>query len=394
MRDVFQEAMAQLSAGHKAVVATVVRTKGSTPQKPGAKLLVREDGTGVGTLGGGCVEGDIWFAAKELLSRGGSAQYREYELNEDLAAEDGLICGGTMFFLIDPIYKPEELLSYAEEIDAAYQGHGSVALASLIKLPGEDDGPLLSGAGTGRKLFIRHDGTTNGSLGSEALDEDAAKRAVTLMDHGRNEYVVTGDGTEYFIEAYTTPPRLILAGGGHISNSIAPLAAKLGFQVYITDDRAEFANPERFPEAVETVVARPEEAIPNLPTNPNTFIIIATRGHRYDNVALAAAAATPARYVGLLGSKRKTILIYEDLLRMGVSLERLRELRAPIGLDIHARTPDEIAVSILAEMLMFRLGGTGAVLKLADGLVDKAYAKFLASESASRVPEAAASSSD
>jgi xanthine dehydrogenase accessory factor len=395
MKDVFQEARAQLSGGHKAVVATVVRTKGSTPQKPGAKLLVREDGTGVGTLGGGCVEGDIWFAAKELLSRGGSAQYREYELNEDLAAEDGLICGGTMYFLIDPIYRPEELLSYAEEIDAAYEGQGSVALASLIKLPGEHDGPLLAGTGTGRKLFIRENGTTNGTLGTDALDSDAVGCAMELMAHGRNEYVVASDGTEYFIEAYTTPPKLILAGGGHVSNAISPLAEKLGFQVYITDDRAEFANPERFPGAVETIVARPEDAIPALPTNRNTFIIIATRGHRYDNVALAAAAATPARYVGLLGSKRKTILIYEDLLRMGVSLERLRELRAPIGLDIHARTPDEIAISIMAEMLMFRLGGTGAVMKLADGLVDKAHAKYLSSAGASeRVPEVAVSPSD
>ena len=98
-------------------MATVIRTKGSTPQKPGAKLLVRKDGTGVGTLGGGCVEGDIWYAASQLMRRGGDAQYREYELNEDLAAEDGLVCGGTMFFLIDPVYRPEEYLDVAKEID-------------------------------------------------------------------------------------------------------------------------------------------------------------------------------------------------------------------------------------------------------------------------------------
>ena len=380
MKDVFQDARAQLADGHKAVVATVVRTKGSTPQKPGAKLLVREDGTGVGTLGGGCVEGDIWFAARELLDRGGSAQYREYELNEDLAAEDGLICGGTMYFLIDPIYRPEELLSYAEEIEAAYDGHGSVALASLIKLPAEEDGPLLSGAGTGRKLFIREDGTTNGSLGTKQLDRDAVERAMGLMAHGRNEYVVNQNGTEYFIEAYTTPPRLILAGGGHISNSIAPLAAKLGFQVYVTDDRAEFASPERFPDTVQTIVAKPEDALPTLPTNPNTFIIIATRGHRYDNVALAAAAATPARYVGLLGSKRKTILIYEDLLRSGVPVERVKEIRSPVGLDIHARTPEEIAVSIMSEVLMFRLGGTGLPMKLDEHRIDRIVNKLKAEE--------------
>ena len=394
MRDVFEEARTELGDGRRAVVATVVRTKGSTPQKPGAKLLVREDGSGVGTLGGGCVEGDIWFAAKELLSRGGSAQYREYQLNEDLAAEDGLVCGGTMYFLIDPVYEPGELLSYADEISGAYDGGGPVALASLVRPAEAALGPVMSGAGTGRKFFIRGDGSSEGSLGSDLLDSDARARARTLMIHGRSEYVVAEDGSEYFIEAYTTPPRLVLAGGGHVSRAIAPLAARVGFHVYVTDDREEFSSADRFPEAVETVTALPEDAMASLPINPNTFIVIATRGHRYDNVALAAAAATPATYVGLLGSRRKTILIYEDLLRMGVPIERLRQLRSPIGLDISARTPDEIAVSIVAEMLMFRLGGTGAAMKLDDGLVDRIHAKHLAPEPAERTAQPAVAALD
>ncbi len=383
MREVFREAVREFGGGRRAVVATVVRTKGSTPQKPGAKLLVREDGSGVGTLGGGCVEGDIWFAARELLGRGGAAQHREYQLNEDLAAEDGLICGGTMYFLIDPVYRPEEMLSHAEEIGRAYEGGGAVALASMVR-------PAGAGAAPGAKLLLRDDGSSEGTLGSADLDRDAAARAGELMVHGRSEYVAAECGSEYFIEAYTTPPRLVLAGGGHVSKAIAPLAAGLGFHVYVTDDREEFANPERFPEAVATVAARPEEAIPELPVNPNTFIVIATRGHRYDNVALAAAAATPARYVGLLGSKRKTIMIYEDLLGMGVSPERLRELRAPIGLDISARTPDEIAVSVVSEMLMFRLGGTGAPMKLDDAMIDRICAKHLAASAPGRAPETAA----
>ena len=162
----------------------------------------------------------------------------------------------------------------------------------------------------------------------------------------------------------------MLCGGGHVSKAIAPLAKTLGFRIFVTDDREEFANKERFPEADMTVVKKPEDAIPELPVNPNTFIIVATRGHRYDNVALAAAARSPASYVGLLGSRRKVILIYEDLLKMGISRERLEELRAPIGLDIHARTPEEIAVSIMAEILMFRLGGTGNVMKLEERHVD------------------------
>ena len=364
MREVFHEAANLLGNDSSVVVATVVRTKGSTPQKPGAKLLVREDGSGVGTLGGGCVEGDIWFAASELLKRGGAAEYREYQLNEDLAAEDGLVCGGTMFFLIDPIYEPGGYLSAAHEIDAAYGGGPAVALASLVK-----------GRGVGARLLVRENGSTEGSLGDAALDTDAIRRAPDLMVHGRNEYVTAESGDEYFIEAYTSPPQLVICGGGHVAKAIAPLATKVGFRLFITDDREEFANMERFPEADRVVALRPEEALPTLPINANTFIVVATRGHRFDNVALEAAARTPAKYVGLMGSRRKTILIYEDLMRSGLSMERIREIRSPIGLDIRGRTPEEIAVSIVAEMLMFRLGGTGEPMKLDDWRIDRIRAK-------------------
>ena len=365
MQEVFQEAVNRLEEGDPIVVATVVRTKGSTPQKPGAKLLVRKDGTGVGTLGGGCVEGDIWFAANQMLKRGGKAQYREYPLNEDLAAEDGLVCGGTMYFLIDPAYRPEEYLSIAREIDGAYNGHGAVALANLVRPGKGTDAPL------GAKLFIRQDGSTEGTLGDSKLDQDAAERSQELMVHGRSEYVVAENESEYFIEAYTTPPQLVICGGGHVSKAIAPLAKTLGFHLYITDDREEFANEERFPEANMVVPLKPEDALPQLPINPNTFIVVATRGHRYDNVALAAAANTSAKFVGLMGSKRKTILIYEDLIRSGMPIERVKEIRSPIGLDIHARTPEEIAVSIMGEVLMFRLGGSGQPMKLEEWRIDR-----------------------
>ena len=365
MQDVFQEAVKALGKGEPVVVATVVRTKGSTPQKPGAKLLVRKDGSGVGTLGGGCVEGDIWFAAKELLKRGGPTEHRDYQLNEELAAEDGLVCGGTMYFLIDPVYSPDEYLPYAREIDEAYQGGPGVALASLIS-PGHGGSATL-----GSKLFIRQDGSTHGTLGSPEIDRQAIDKALDLMVHGKSEYVVSADGAEYFVEAYTTPPQIVLCGGGHVSKAIAPLAKTLGFRVFVTDDREEFSNEERFPEADLLVALKPEEALPELPINPNTFIIIATRGHRYDNVALEAAARTPAKYIGLLGSRRKTILIYEDLLRSSIPMERIKEIRSPVGLDIHARTPEEIAMSIMAEVLMFRLGGTGAPMKLEEWRLDR-----------------------
>jgi len=129
MEPVFREAVSQLNDERQVVVATVVKTSGSTPQKPGAKLLVRDDGSGVGTLGGGCVEGDIWFAAQQLLKSGGAAEMRSYELNEELASEEGLICGGTMYFLIDPIRRPVDYQIYAEEVVTAYEGGAPVAIA-------------------------------------------------------------------------------------------------------------------------------------------------------------------------------------------------------------------------------------------------------------------------
>ena len=265
-----------------------------------------------------------------------------------------------MYFLIDPIYDSTEYKTYAEEIEAAYEGGTPAALASLIKPSDQSETKV------GEKMFIRQGGYTEGTLGNSEIDQEASAKAETLMVHGKNEFVTNDTGAEYFIEAYTTPPQIVLCGGGHVSKAIYSVAKNLGFRVYITDDREEFANEERFPDIDGVVALKPEDALPNLPINPNTFIVVATRGHRYDNVALEAAAKTPAKYVGIMGSKRKTIMIYEDLIRSGLALDRIKEIRSPIGLDIHARTPDEIAVSIMAEILMFRLGGTGLPMKLSE----------------------------
>lgn len=351
------------------VVTTVVKTSGSTPQKPGAKLLVRADGSGVGTLGGGCVEGDIWFAASQLLKSGGSAEMRDYELNEDLAAQDGLVCGGTMYFLLDPLRKPEADQDFNREVIAAYEGGAPVAVASLMKVP---EGSELT---VGSKLLIRENGSTSGTLGDEKLDSSAMNEARRLMAMGKNDYITAESGAEYYVEAYTTPPTLVLAGGGHVSKAISNIASSLGFRIFVIDDREEFSNPERFPEAEQTVVSDYGSAFEKLPIGTNSFIVIATRGHRYDASATAAGMRTPASYVGLLGSKRKTILIFEELFSEGFTMEEIQSVRSPIGLNISARTPDEIALSIMAEIVGFRLGGDGGTLKLDQRLIDKAAEK-------------------
>ena len=204
---------------------------------------------------------------------------------------------------------------------------------------------------------------------------EASKRARKLMAMGKYEYASMPSGAEFFVEAYTTPPRLVIAGGGHVGRSLATVAKFAGFKVTVIDDRPEFSSRERFPDVDEVMTRDFVTGLKSLAVNPNTFIVIATRGHRYDDVALEAAARTRASYVALLGSRRKTILIYESLAEKGVPMDRIREIRAPSGLDIGARTPEEIAVSLVAEMLMFRLGGTGAPLKLDEKLLQKIEAK-------------------
>ena len=369
MEQVFRAAHHEIKSGQDMVVATVVKTSGSTPQKPGAKLLVRADGSGVGTLGGGCVEGDIWFAASQLLKSGGPAEMRDYELNEDLAAQDGLVCGGTMYFLLDPVRQPIEVQNSNDEVIAAYGGGAPVAVASLMKVPNGSD--LIVGS----KLLIRENSSTEGSLGHEKLDASAITEARKLLAMGKNDYISTKSGAEYFIEAYTTPPTLVLAGGGHVSKAISNIAATLGFRIFVIDDREEFSNLDRFPEAEKTIVSDYESGFDKLPIGTNSFIVIATRGHRYDTSATASAIRTQASYVGLLGSKRKTILIFEELFAQGFTMAQVQNVRSPIGLDISARTPEEIALSIMAEIIGFRLGGRGGELTLDQNLIDKAAKK-------------------
>ena len=376
MKEVIQEAVRLLDEGQPCVLATVVRTKGSTPQKPGAKLLVRQDGSGVGTLGGGCVEGDIWFAAKEIMRGHGGPEYRDYFLNEDIAARDGLVCGGTMYFFIEPLREPQDFLPHAKEMMSSYEGSDPIGVATVVKTP--------SGRkNLGDRLLLRSDGSTYGSLGDKELDQLAIETSQRIAPLGKNEYVIAEDGTELFVEGFTTPPTLVLMGGGHVGKATSTLANLLGYRIYIVDDRPQFANKERFPEAEETVVADYGEGLNHVPINANTSIVVATRGHRYDDLALETAIKTPAGYIGLLGSRRKTILIYQRLAQQGVPVERLREIRAPLGLDIGALTPEELAVSIMSEIIMHRHDKSGSPMTMDDRYFYPAVEKGLATANVS-----------
>ena len=376
MNEVIQEAVKLVGENQPCVLATVVRTKGSTPQKPGAKLLVRKDGSGVGTLGGGCVEGDIWYAAKEILRRKGGPEFRDYLLNEDIAARDGLVCGGTMYFFIEPLWDPQEFMPFGVEMLDAYETGNPVSVATVVKTD--------SGRGTqGAKVLLREDGSTYGALGDPELDTLALEAARRVADLGTNEHIMTHDGVELFVEGFTTPPTLVLMGGGHVAKATYALAHTLGYRIYVVDDRPQFANKERFPEAEGTIVV-PDytKGLDQIPINANTFIVVATRGHWFDDLALEAAVQTPAKYVGLLGSRRKTILIYQRLAQLGLPPERLKEVYAPVGLDIGALTPEELAVSIMSEIIMFRHGGSGGPMRMDEKYFSRAISKAAAADTA------------
>lgn len=256
MREVLEAAMRAEARGERAALVTVVSTEGSTPQKAGARMLVYADGGIVGTIGGGCLEAEMTWRAREAIE-GRRPKLVSYDLTPEQAGEDGLVCGGRMQVFIEPI-----------------------------------------------------------------------------------------EGT----------PVLCLFGAGHVAQPLARMAKACGFRVEVADDRLKFANAERFPEADLLVVEGFAAAAEKMTLGPNSFAIVVTRGHRGDAEALQAVLGRGLRFVGLLGSRPKVVHIFAALRERGVASEALAAVHAPLGVEIGAETPDEIAVSILAEMIAVRRG--------------------------------------
>ena len=252
--DIYSEIVRLRRAGRKCALATIVNARGSVPSYESAKMLVREDGSIAGTIGGGCVEAQVLTAAREVIETG-KPKNLSFNLSQDAAHESGLICGGEL---------------------------------------------------------------------------------------------------EVFVEPVLPQPVAVIFGAGHISKSLSKIASMAGFSTVIVDDRASFANSERFPEAEEIHAAEYEQAFPKLSVNESSYLIIVTRGHKDDLRVLRLAAATPARYVAMIGSRKKVIDLLGQLESEGVPLEALERVHAPMGLDIGAVTPEEIAVAVVAEMIAVR----------------------------------------
>ena len=252
--DLYDEIVRLRKLGQKCAVATIVQVNGSIPSFESAKILVREDGSFMGTVGGGCVEAEVWNAAREVIETE-KPRHLSFSLGQDAAYDEGLICGGQLNIFVEPVI-PQ--------------------------------------------------------------------------------------------------PRAFIFGGGHVSKGISKIATLAGFSTSIIDNREAFANAERFPEAEATYAEEYEDVFPKLPVNSSSYIIIVTRGHRDDMRVLRWAVNTPARYIAMIGSKRKTISVVHELEKEGIPREAFEKVFAPMGLEIGAEMPEEIAISVVAEMIAVR----------------------------------------
>lgn len=286
-----------VDGGCRLAMAVVVRARGSTPQKTGAAMLVTPGGETLGTLGGGCVEAETRKRALELLasSRPQGVTLLPFKLDHDYGWDDGVACGGMMDITV-------EILEAGSK-------------ASLERCRGFRDG---------------------------------------LMGRTAMSYEVTAEGQSFKVPLEPTP-RLVIAGAGHVGQSLARMANLAGFEVTVIDDRPDMASIERFPGA-KCVVGPIESELRKLQIDPFTYVVIVTRGHRNDAQALGAVIGSNSRYVGLIGSKRKIRTILDGLYREGTPVDALLKVHAPIGLNIGAVSPEEIAISVCAELIAVRRG--------------------------------------
>jgi xanthine dehydrogenase accessory factor len=360
MMDIFADILASLRDHEQPVLATIISSSGSTPLPPGAKVLLRNPGASpMGTIGGGRIEADVIKAAGQFKGPGGSFLLQRFTLTED-DLESGMLCGGSIDILIERL-SGEQLTAY-EALVARREAGKDSALVTVIGSASAVAGKAL--------LFLQPEGIADEdwkTLKRLAIDlpdsfeqtvRDAKHRdVVTRLPRGEGECIIE------FIEGLRD---LIIFGGGHVSRYVSQSAVMAGFRVTVIDDRPEYANARRFPEAHRTLAVGFDASWDQLQITPSTSIVIVTRGHRFDERVLERALDTPAQYIGMIGSKRKVAATYGNLAARGVSWSRLQMVHAPIGLDIGAVTAEEIGISITAELIARRRGVTFLVRAMKD----------------------------
>ncbi len=334
------------TSGERAALGTIVATAGSTPGKEAMKLVVRPDGTFSGTVGGGCLEAEVYEAAREVLA-GAEPRLLKFHLNERDYPDSGLLCGGIVTVLVESVEDPAEIFAAAR----ALRDRGvPFARCAAIGAPP---------ASMGRTRLLARDGTDLGGLRHPAIDDALRRTAAEVMRSDRPARVaVAAPGAEPF-EVFVEPmvrPTILLFGGGHVSGAIATVARLAEFRSIVIDDRPAFATAERHPEAEGVVAAPWEEAVARFAPAADARCVVVTRGHSDDERVLREMARRDYRpvYLGMIGSRTKQKLVLEKLRAAGVADGFLASIRTPIGLDIGARTHAEIAIAVVAELVQIR----------------------------------------
>ena len=352
MRELLKQLADDLQGGHSRIVCQVVETRGSTPQKAGAYMIVAPDGRQWGTLGGGCVENEV--KSRSLMTlQPGQCLVSSYVLDHDYAWADGLICGGKMVMLSQSV-EEKGFADYAQAWAALDEaGHGF--REAIVQETDESLQTVI-----GQRLLLDHQGRL-----AAAWHAPATPQLIELVQNAR--VTTQRPGTQAGVSIIQWPARveLLIVGAGHVGQAVAELAARAGFEVVVADDRRDFANAERFPTARTILVGPFEEVLTEHPISQRTYALIVTRGHGHDQQALGLLADTPAAYVGLIGSRRKIKMIVESLEQEGLPPSALARVRAPIGLPIGSQSVFEIAVSVVAELIAWRNLGEAAARELA-----------------------------
>lgn len=354
MEVIYSKALEVLGKGKMCVLATIIRLTGSGPRAAGTKFLIMENGSYAGTIGGGLLEAEVLKKAGEVFEAARPGRMHLNLMGEDVAGTD-MICGGEAEVFFEPLFSADEdQVNLLKKCANLQKRGGAGLLATVVNAELWERGKSL-------KVFLDAKGERSGSLSGMRSIEEALLADLKQWLENKNPLISRFEGNEgkqveLFVEAVLSDPLLYVFGGGHVSAQIVPLASMVGFKVAVIDDRPEFADPARFPEA-ESVHCYPfQDVVARLAVDESSYIIIVTRGHLNDKTVLEQSLGTGAKYIGMIGSRRKKAMIYEKLLEQGFTQKDLDRVSSPIGLEIGAETPEEIAVSIVAELIKVRAG--------------------------------------
>jgi xanthine dehydrogenase accessory factor len=364
MRDVLNDIMKWWDAGETFALATVVGTYRSAPREPGAALATSADGEAVGSVSGGCVEGAVYELCGEVIETG-EPVLQTYGVSDDDAFAVGLTCGGILDIFVEPVSR--ELFPELGDLAAAVKRDEPVAVATVI-----------SGFGAvGARRIIFADGPSSGSLGAgdrldQAIDDDA-RGMLAQGQTGIRHYGAQGerrhDDLAVFVNSFAPAPHLMVFGAIDFAAAVARAGKFLGFRVTVCDARPVFATAARFRDADEVIVDWPHRYLAGADVDERTAICVLTHDPKFDVPLLKVALRTPAGFIGAMGSRRTHEDRLARLREAGMSEDELARLRSPIGLDLGARTPEETAISIAAELIQLRWGGTGQPLTSTEGRI-------------------------